>query len=190
MRIVDNKGLDCPQPVINTKKAIEKGLPVTSIVDNEVARDNVTKLCTKLGFKSQCQEKDGFFHITIAGEEAELVCQEKTEAVGKHLIIQSDKLGQGDDTLGNALMKSFFFTLTETQPYPKRISFVNSGVRLACEGSEVLDAIKDLQQKGTKVASCGICLDFYKLKDKLIGGEITNMYDIVESMNEIDTVSI
>ncbi|WP_350344100.1 sulfurtransferase-like selenium metabolism protein YedF [Proteinivorax tanatarense] len=190
MKIIDNKGLDCPQPVINTKKAIENGLPVLCIVDNKIARDNVAKLCKKMGLETLCETKDNAFHLTIGENLKTSDKKPQIETAGKHLIIKSDKFGQGDDVLGNALMKSFFFTLTETKPYPKRISFVNSGVRLACEGSEVLEALKELQQKGTEIASCGACLDFYKIKDELAEGEITNMYDIVEAINDIDTVSI
>jgi selenium metabolism protein YedF len=100
------------------------------------------------------------------------------------ILITSDKFGTGDDKLGIALMKSYLFALTEADIKPDKIFFVNSGVKLVCESTEVLDSVKALVDAGVEVASCGTCLDFYSLKDKLLIGEVTNMYAIVESTNK------
>ena len=96
----------------------------------------------------------------------------------KILII--GKTGQ----LGSVLLKGYFYTLTECNPYPKAILFVNAGIKLTVEESPVLDHIRNLETLGVEILSCGTCLDFYGLKDKLAVGDVTNMYTIVEHMNK------
>jgi peroxiredoxin family protein len=61
--------------------------------------------------------------------------------------------------------------------------FLNGGVKLVVEGSDVLMSIKALSEKGVNILSCGTCLDFFGIKDKLAIGEVTNMYTIVEMLN-------
>lgn len=93
-----------------------------------------------------------------------------------------DVMGKGDDALGRILMKSFFHTLAETRPVPDTIIFFNSGVKLLVDGSEAFEDIKRLEQNGVKILACGTCLDYFKLKDRLLAGSISNMYDIKEMM--------
>jgi len=98
-------------------------------------------------------------------------------------MVRNDKLGDGDAQLGEILMKGYMYTLTENKPYPKSILFVNRGVFLAVEGSEVLDHIRTLESEGVEILSCGTCLDYYHIKDKLSVGGVSNMYTIVDTMN-------
>jgi len=187
MNIIDCKGLKCPQPVINTKKyfdSIENG-EAEVIVDNEVAKNNISKFCKSNGFKFDVEEKEGLYHIKIAKENTscEVMEFEKSSLV---ILIGTDKLGSGDDTLGATLMKSYLYALSESDKLPTDLLFLNSGVKLASEGSEVLDSLNKLKERGVNIASCGVCLDFYKLKEKLAVGEITNMYTIIEKMNTAD----
>lgn len=100
------------------------------------------------------------------------------------LLVGTDKLGSGDDKLGAALMKSYMYALTENDIKPKTMIFVNGGVKLTTEGSDVIESLKNLHANGVEVLSCGTCLDFYNLKDKLLVGEVSNMYTIVEKMNK------
>ena len=104
------------------------------------------------------------------------------------VVITSDKLGAGDEELGKLLMKPYTYTLNETKPYPKALIFMNSGVKLAAEGSEALENIQKLSEKNIEIISCGTCLDFFSLKDKLKVGIIGNMYTIVEYMNNASKV--
>jgi selenium metabolism protein YedF len=99
------------------------------------------------------------------------------------LLVSSDKLGTGDDKLGAALMKSYLYALTESDKKPKVMLFLNGGVKLTAEGSEVIESIKALEGFGIEILSCGTCLDFYGLKDKLLIGSVTNMYTIIEKMH-------
>lgn len=184
MKIIDCKGLKCPTPVINTKKyfdSIEEGRAEV-IVDNEVAKNNICKLADSNGLKYEVLEDGEFFNITITKENCgcEVMSFNKETAI----IISSDKLGSGDDKLGEALMKSYLFALSESSNLPTNLVFLNGGVKLVVEESPCLESIEKLSKEGVNILSCGTCLDFYGLKEKLAIGEITNMYTIVELMNK------
>lgn len=183
MNIIDCKGLKCPQPVINTKKffdGIESG-EAEVIVDNEVAKNNISKFCKSNNYKCSVEDKEGLYYIKVSKEAAcEVMNFDEKELV---IVITSDKLGVGDDKLGETLMKSYLYALSESDKLPKDLLFLNSGVKLAAEGSAVLDSLNKLKERGVYIASCGVCLDFYGIKEKLVVGEITNMYTIIEKMN-------
>ena len=195
--IIDCKGLNCPMPVINTKKyfdGIENGTAVV-IVDNEVAKNNVEKLAASNGFKFSSENKDNnLFEIKITkGEAQELHNGVETLEDNRQpltIVIASDELGEGSSELGAALMKSYMFALSEADIIPDNLLFLNGGVKLVVEDSLVLESIKKLKDRGTNVQSCGLCLDFYKIKDKLAVGEITNMYAIIEMMNSSKTIKL
>ncbi|RKD22222.1 selenium metabolism protein YedF [Caminicella sporogenes DSM 14501] len=185
---VDARGMQCPKPVIETKKAMEKineGTIIT-IVDNEVAKENVTKLAKSLNCEVEVKEINGDFYVSIykGMVHEEYVPEDKTDTKDLVLLIGKDIMGDGSEELGKVLMKGYFYTLTEIKPYPKAILFVNSGVKLTTEGSEVIDHIRKLESEGVEILSCGTCLDYFNLKDKLVVGGVTNMYTIVEKMSE------
>lgn len=194
---VDARGQACPKPVIMTKKEldnIDKGIVVT-IVDNEVAVGNISKLANSLGYEFQVEKKkEDEYYITITkGEVKESDFSQIKEDSSDNFVIafSSNTMGKGSEELGKILMKSFIYTLTEYEPYPKTMLFYNSGVNLTCEGSEVIDDLKKLESKGVEIISCGTCLDYYGLKEKLQVGEISNMYTIYEKLrNSSNTLNI
>lgn len=187
---IDARGLACPKPVIETKKALEglKEGNIITVVDNAIARDNVSKLAKSLMLDYTITEVDGNYQISIfKGEysnQAEDMVQKRPDLANTVILVGSDVMGTGDDVLGAVLIKGYFYTLTEYEPFPKAILFVNSGVRLTVEGSPVIEYLKKLMEMGTEILSCGTCLDYYHLKDQLAVGGITNMYTIVETMQE------
>lgn len=187
MKNIDCKGLKCPQPVINTKKyfdSIESG-EAEIVVDNEVAKNNIVKLCESSGLKYEVKENEGLFYIKAMKE----ICAcEPMEFNNKKLtiLISTDKMGSGDDKLGAALMKSYMFALSEADVIPENLLFLNGGVKLTIQSSDVLDSLKVLEKRGVSISSCGTCLDFYGVKEELSIGDITNMYTIVEKMNSSD----
>ncbi|HYE81890.1 MAG TPA: sulfurtransferase-like selenium metabolism protein YedF [Clostridia bacterium] len=183
MKEIDARGLVCPQPVILTKKAleeIEEGEVIT-IVDNVTARENVSRLASNLSYEYEISDENGCHYIKIRKAAAAEKPEEKEDSIV--IVITSDKLGQGAEELGKVLMKSYTYALTETKPLPKAVIFLNSGVKLTSEGSEVVENIKKLEGAGVEIISCGTCLDFYQLKDKLQAGIVGNMYSIIEKMN-------
>ncbi len=184
---VDARGMDCPKPVIETKKAIEKinEGQITTIVDNEVAKENVKKFAKSLNYEVDVNEVEGNYYVNIykgvVGDE--YTPKKKSDIQDLVILIGTDKMGEGSEELGKILMKGYMYTLTESKPYPKAILFINSGVNLTTEGSEVVDHIRKLEGEGVEILSCGTCLDYYNLKDKLVVGGVSNMYTIVEKMN-------
>lgn len=194
---IDCRGLNCPIPVVNTKKyfdALESGIGVT-VVDNEVAKNNVVKFAQGNGFEYEIEEREGnIYYITITKGEVTVEelnlknSKEKEETFT--IVIGSDKLGNGDDELGTALIKSYLFALSEAEVIPTNLVFLNAGVKLVVEGALTLDSLKRLVERGVNVQSCGLCLDFYGLKENLAVGEISNMYAIIEMMNKGKTIKL
>lgn len=192
--IIDCRGLNCPMPVINTKKyleEIESGV-ATTIVDNEVAKNNVVKLVSKLGYDHEVKENEGIYEIKITKGICEnKICEEiKIGTANESLTVAigSNVMGQGEEELGKILIKGYIFALSEAEVVPTDLIFFNSGVKLTVEGSNVIDSLKKLEEKGCKIQVCGTCLDFYNIKDKILVGEISNMYSIVETMNSAGKV--
>lgn len=196
MRIeLDAKGLACPKPVINTKKkldSIEQGvLEVT--VDNEIAKENILKLAKSMNLEANVlkTEKDSICIEIIKGENVIIEEKSQESLADTCIFINSDKMGTGNDELGHVLIKGYIYTLTESKPYPKSILFVNSGIKLTTENEATVENLKILQDAGVEILSCGTCLDYYGLKEELKVGTVTNMYTIVESMNNSSkTISI
>lgn len=183
---VDARGLSCPKPVIETKKVLDQLIEgsITTIVDNEVAMQNVTKLAKSLNYHVDTKAKDNDFYIHIYKEEGseEITCQcdEERDLV---ILFDSDTLGEGSEELGKILIKGYIYTLTECTPYPRTLLFMNSGVKLTSEGSEVLEYLKELESEGVEILSCGTCLDYFHLKDQLVVGSVSNMYTIVDTLH-------
>lgn len=191
---VDARGQQCPKPVIMTKKqldAIEDGI-VTTIVDNEVAKENVSKLAKGFGldYKVEQTKEDEFYIFITKGEPKDISEPILKLSRNTAIAISSNKMGAGEEELGVILIKSFLYTVRETSPYPESIIFYNSGVYLACEGSPVLDDLIALSEEGVDIQSCGTCLDYYHIKDKLVVGGVSNMYSIYEVMKGSNTINI
>lgn len=192
---VDARGLACPKPVINTKKELDKitqGV-VKVTVDNSIAKENILKLSNSMNCEANIvkEEKDLILIEIKKGEN--VIIEEKNEIKleDKCIFISSDKMGSGNDELGKVLMNGFIYTLTEAKPYPKYIVLVNSGIKLTTENEATVEHLKILEDGGTQILSCGTCLDYYNLKDKLHVGSVTNMYTIVDIMNNSSqTISI
>jgi len=189
MKKIDAKGLDCPEPVVLTKNALKENKEIITIVDNEAAANNVKKLATKLGAKAEIKKIDSNFEVNIKKTEKNSE-KDENKSEGKVYFFKSDKLGKGEDELGNVLIKGFLHTLLELDPLPQKLIFMNSGVKIATENEDAIDSLKKLEDKGVTILSCGTCLDYYGLEDKLDVGEISNMYEIVESLNSSNVITI
>jgi len=182
---IDARGLSCPQPVILTKKALEAGDSVITVVDNEAALENVSRLAQGLGYNVEVEQQGKDYHIHI---EKTATRREQIEFNHGVILITGQYLGRGDDALGKILMKSFLYTLAQMKDTVTTLIFINSGVALTSQGSEVLDHLLELEQSGIEILSCGTCLDFYNLKNKLMVGQVSNMYSILERISAADKV--
>lgn len=177
---VDAIGQVCPVPIIMTKNAlkdIEKGQVEVS-VDNRISLENLQKMSKEMGYDYTVEESGDIFKIVInkMRESVELRESEENTVV----VIDSLHMGKGDVELGRILMKGFIYTLSEMEELPKTILFYNEGVKLAIEGAESLQDLKSLEERGVEILSCGTCLNFYGITEKLRVGSVTNMYTILE----------
>jgi len=188
MKKIDCRGMACPQPVITMKKVLEESedKKFILIVDNTTARDNVERFAQSQGAVVDIEEKGKDFYLHIQKGSACNLASSVQKAEKVVIYINSDLLGIGEEALGTILMRAFLKTLLDLKPIPSKVIFINSGVRLTTEGSEVLETLKAISEQGVEILSCGTCLDFYGLKEKLKAGVISNMYDIAQSLVEAD----
>ena len=200
---LDERGHQCPIPVINAKKQIEKsakGEQITVIVDNIIAVQNLEKLAGQKQCTFSYEKKDDKTYEVLlivnqdgnveAGKAAEAAVVDCVDCSPKKtcVVISASTMGNGDDELGKLLMKSFVFAVTQLEPLPDRMLFYNGGAFLTCEGSVALEDLKNLSEAGVQISTCGTCLNHYKLTDKLAVGEVSNMYDIASAMAEADKI--
>ena len=192
-KLIDCKGMACPLPVVNAKKAAESlvaGDVLTVLVDNEIAVQNLTRFAEHKGFGVSAEKKgDKEYAVTMtvsgaAAEETveEIACVMDSRRKGMLVVLSGNVMGSGDERLGASLMKAFVFALTKQDQLPDTILCYNTGAYLTCADADTLEDLKLLESEGVTILTCGTCLDFYKLKEKLAVGGVTNMYDIVERM--------
>ena len=204
-KIVDARGLACPLPVVNAKKAVEEmkedGV-LTVLVDNEIAVQNLQRFAQYKGFVSTGEQKaEKEYEVIIqvtqsaketAAEEPEVEdcveCQTDSIKKGMVVVLSANVMGSGDEKLGKALMKAFVFALTKQDHLPEAVLCYNTGAYLSIEDADTLEDLKILEAEGVRILTCGTCLDFYGIKDKLAVGSVTNMYEIVETMENAKSI--
>lgn len=197
-KAVDARGMACPLPVVNAKKAAEEmhaGDVLTVLVDNEIAVQNLQKFANHRGYQvsgEKLAENEYAVKMQItsgemqpaqeADEKEEISCTPDTKKKGMVVVLSANVMGTGEEKLGKALMKAFVFALTRQDVLPETILCYNTGAYLTCEGADTLEDLKSLEAEGVNIMTCGTCLDFYGMKEKLAVGSVTNMYEIVETM--------
>ena len=205
---VNALGDACPIPVVKTKKAIKEldgAGTVETLVDNEIAVQNLTKMANQKGYGVKSEKiADDQFCVTMqisadaaaskeadtSGKESEEECPVAPSGHRKNIVVAvtASVMGTGNDELGAVLIKGFLYALTQQDDLPKTILFYNGGAALTCEGSASIEDLKSLEALGVEILTCGTCLNYYKLSDKLVVGGVTNMYEIVERLTKADLV--
>lgn len=199
-------GDTCPIPVVKTKNAIKelKGSGVVeTLVDNEIAVQNLTKMANQKGYGVKSEKiAEGQYKVTMEiGEGAENqsdamtatdtekeTCAPNAIHGNMVVVISADHMGEGDEELGKILIKGFIYALTEQDVLPKTMLFYNGGAKLTCEESPTLEDLKSLEAQGVEILTCGTCLNHYGLTDKLQVGSVTNMYVIAEKMTQAGNI--
>lgn len=202
-KILDGFGKPCPMPLVMAKKEIDAGNHDIAVqVDNETAVKNLTRLGKKTGLAVSCDVIEGGWLMSFsegdgsAAPEPDLAAQLGAGAAcstsggcGYAVFVGKDHVGEGDPQLGYNLMKMALYTLSEADVPPTSLLFMNSGVKLvAGDEQQIIDSVQKMADAGTEVLVCGTCLDFYDLKPALKVGEVSNMYDILERMQEASKV--
>ncbi|MBI5249618.1 MAG: sulfurtransferase-like selenium metabolism protein YedF [Desulfomonile tiedjei] len=199
---VDARGLSCPQPVLETKRAFEESdaLQLKILVDNAASKENVKRFATNQGCEVQIQglgaEQYEILVRRPTGEPPAVAIQEllpcplpdAAESRKNVLYIGTDSMGLGDEELGQKLMRGFLRTWIDITPLPWRMILINSGVKLSTLDEEAVEAISLLEERGVEVLSCGTCLQHFGLTDKLRVGRVTNMFEVIESFNSANKV--
>ncbi|MBN2077017.1 MAG: sulfurtransferase-like selenium metabolism protein YedF [Dehalococcoidales bacterium] len=185
---IDARGLACPLPVVKTKKALEEIAEgdITVVIERPEGSQNVQRFADSQNCSYKVEERDGLYYIHIHKGKTET--RELAKNSSNVVLITTDRLGTGSEELGKILMKAFLNTLWDASPRPEKILFMNDGVRLTIEGSDVLDTLHLLENEGVEIYSCGTCLAYYELTDKLDVGQVTNMYETVDSLLSSDKV--
>ena len=191
-KIIDARGLACPQPVLMTKKAMaETGLDaLTTIVDGPTAEANLSRMAKKAGWQVVAEAKDDGTYLHLSRQGAAVPetlpvgkAPETLPATGPSIVyISANHMGRGDDKLGGILIRAFLHTLNEVAPLPDTLVLVNAGVKLVAEGSPVLEDLQALAGQGVEILVCGTCLNYLELTGKVAIGTVSNMYDIAETL--------
>ena len=184
MKQIDCRTWQCPQPVIEVRKAMlaDPALPLEVLLADEAALQNVSRLAENSGYRIEEQDDEGFSRLVLTpSNQTESQTVNAIAGGPTVLFCASDRMGDGDPELGQVLIKNFLITLLDTVEIPDKIYFVNAGVKLTSTNSETVEVLEKLACRGIDIASCGLCLEFYNLKDRLKVGRITNMLEIAEA---------
>lgn len=198
--IIDCKGLQCPQPVLLTRDSLDRvqsGV-LEVIVDNEASKTNVERFVRSQGCDVTIASDGETHHLTITKKVGAKPAKDAPAAEdyvcdvpgGDDVIyiIPSNTMGMGDDELGWGLLQTYIQTIKEVSPKPSKIFFYNSGVLLTSRDSGILTYIKELEDQGIEIFSCGTCIDFFNKNDKVLVGKLTNMFEIMDSMAKASKV--
>lgn len=214
MITINAMGDTCPIPVVKTKKAIEKlekPDTVETLVDNEIAVENLKKMASQMGLAVSDSKINSGYSVKITVDDIDKINDNKMSATNakansiktaademvscniknsgeKVVVIKSEFMGDGDNELGKVLIKGFIYALSQQDELPQTMLFYNGGAKITSEGSESIEDLKALEEKGVKIFTCGTCLNYYGLTEKLCVGEATNMYEITKKMTEASLI--
>lgn len=193
MKILDLTGLKCPMPLIETKKALkqlDKKNSLKIIIDNETSVKNVTHFLDDHNIPVSKNKQGDLFelfvnppdNLTIESSDPTLWCE--PEAIGGQFVVffSKDRIGEGSEELGHALVGAMLNTLKSTERLPQKMIFMNSGINLVVNGSLFLHQMKEFAEKGVDLIACGTCLDYFGKMEELAVGRVSNMHDILESL--------
>jgi selenium metabolism protein YedF len=207
MKEFDVRDLACPAPVLKLRELLDGGeQQVRFHVADELCRSNVTRFATSRNAEVAVDAmNDGTFMMTIsvaptsaAADPADegTLASELREAAARNvapagsLVVQisAATMGTGDDELGELLLRSFLKTQEELERMPDAIIFYNSGVKLCCEGSLLLDDLRSLEQAGVEIIACGTCLNYFRIADRFAVGRVTDMLEIASRLAGAGTI--
>lgn len=188
MKSIDCRNWLCPKPVIEVRKILLAApqSPLCVLVEDDVARQNLHRLAATLGW--QVEESSSAGSAALEFTPATAAAPVATAGGTTVVLVAAATMGSGNDELGHILLRNFLLTLAELEIPPATIYFINDGVKLTVDGSDTVEILQKLADLGIDLAACGLCLDFFKLREKVAVGRITNMLDIVQGMSNAGSV--
>ncbi|MDR1094807.1 MAG: sulfurtransferase-like selenium metabolism protein YedF [Spirochaetaceae bacterium] len=207
METLDMQGQPCPIPVVKAKEVLagQDAEGVVVVVDNFVAVQNLEKMAKGTGCGFSYAEEGALYRATVikrpgsgpfsGGQPAEAEgkpskAPEAAGGAGKGpvVLVTADSMGRGAEELGRMLIKGFVFSLTQLNPLPEAVIFLNGGARLTTEGANTVPDLKTLEEKGVGVYTCGTCANYYKLTEALAVGSIVDMMNIVTRLGKAASI--
>jgi selenium metabolism protein YedF len=188
MKSIDCRNWLCPKPVIEVRKILlaSPNARLCVLAEDSVARENLQRLAASLGWEVKECRSDGSAALEFIPPAATAVVA--TSSATTVVLVAAATMGRGDDELGRILLRNFLLTLAELEIPPATIYFINDGVKLTVAGADTVEILQKLADLGIDLAACGLCLDFFKLREKVAVGRITNMLDIVQGMANAGSV--
>ncbi len=202
---LDLRGLMCPEPVLRTKKILDakpEGA-IEVLVDSDINVMNLTRLANSLGLSLSAIENEDGYQVLIGARGKEHSHSTQNQALPSKsasparsgqgadekravVFISKDTFGEGDRDFSVNLINVFLQTILQAGHKPQAILLANTGVRLLDPDSSVMKVLSDFKEAGVAVLACGLCVEFYGLKDKIPKEQITNMYAICEYLFSAD----
>ena len=192
--IIDACGLQCPKPLILTKKQLSKSAtPFIILIDDKVAKNNIQRFLSDKKIKYFLTNENNHYKLTVNSDSVSLPSNNAPHKKnpGKSNIvicIKGLEMGHGSQELGEILLKAYINTIKEVNPLPSTIIFYNNAVKLTEKKSSVLEELKLLEKKGVTILVCGTCTNFFDITEKIETGTISNMYEIAEILSNADKV--
>ncbi|CAM3392598.1 sulfurtransferase-like selenium metabolism protein YedF [Helicobacter labetoulli] len=196
---IDVRDLPCPEPVVKAKKALagvnEHSLKLHSyeiIGNSPSSKENLSRFLKTEGFEFEVGlGRDEQFIIFLKGKVGKLSKESKDKIIPKMMLIKNDRVGEGE--LGGMLINGFIKSLLQTEVLPHKILFINRGVLLTTDNKEVdnteiVEVLKELEKQGVEIYSCGSCLSYFALTERLKVGMIGNAIDGVQNMLTSDSL--
>lgn len=201
MKTIDARGLQCPGPIIATRRAMREsmhGEPFIVMIDSETSLHNVCKFLDDNGCSYIKKAADSYWllevspgYITHADTYADIntnledycrIPAAVNKKSGCVVVLSGDSMGSGDEELGKKLMASFVNILTELDHLPSTVVCYNMGVKLALPDSPVFETLSLLEKRGVEIILCGTCTEYYGINGKTMVGKTGDMYSIVTKM--------
>jgi selenium metabolism protein YedF len=192
MQIADTRGQQCPEPIIAAKKALKeskKGESFKVLTDNQTSLNNLTRFFKDNKTEYSVEESGGVWTITVKKGADDFIQAEIKDYCIPHfskgefvVAFTSDKMGTGDDELGNLLIVNFIKAIKDLDVLPAKMIFYNRGVMLGKDDSQVLENLREIEKMGVKLLLCATCVSFYSLEEKIHIGTLSNMYEIAQAM--------
>lgn len=186
---IDTRGLACPEPVVLTKKALDEtgAGDILVLADTENARDNIVRFAQSQGCEVHVAEDQGYYRIGITTQaDAKPVAEPYVDTCpssGREIVylFDSDHVGSNRE-LGKVLLNGFMNAALALPHKNCTVILISNAVKLAVRGSYALDVLNNLQQQGVGILICGTCLDFFKIRDEVAIGTVSNAMEIMQRM--------
>ena len=193
MKTIDVKGLQCPKPLIETKRALKEmssNEPLRIVLDNPNSKRNILKYLSDNDLEAEVRQEGDVFEILVNKTEefkeeidAAVYCTTDSNKKKAYVFVfAKDHIGEGEEPLGKMLTGAFLETMWEMEELPGKIIFLNSGIFLCLKDSPHLEALKSLEKLGIELLLCGTCVEYYNKTDEIAIGEISNAYNILSSI--------